>query len=436
MSSSPKSTSEPRSIMSLPRHRRVQSAIALALGSAFALLLAETAVRWIAPQPVWKQPKSLYVADPLARYRLRAGVDGKMTDRTEYAIRIVTDERGARIPAGGPSDPRGAFRILALGDSFTFGVGVEEEETWIEQLGRSLRSQGLSVRTLNGGVPGYGAPDEAALFEHHLAETNPHLVILGVYLANDLLDASPASFSVEVRDGLLVVGGHHATPLDWLNAHSHLFVLAKTALLPARGALGLGPTRTQRQIATEMGAYARELTPGARLGLTATDAAYARLVESTRERGARLVAMVIPEHIAVDREAWRARFAFIGGDPAAYDPEGPRRIFRSLLEKHAIPYLDLTEAVASEEDRGRHLYFPYDTHFTAAGHALAARELERFLRASDSSGLPEIPPPRLAGLDPTPAAARRRPARLAIPGRLRRSRSSVRARHSSCSRSA
>jgi len=391
------------------RRRTVLGLLALVLSTAAALLVAEGLVREISPQPVWIQPPNLYVDEPMpARYRLRSGVHGVMTDRIEYTIHIVTDEMGLRVPANAVAQPAAGTRILALGDSFTFGVGVEEEQTWIARTGEALRADGYSVATYDAGVPGYGAPDEEALFEHHLADLRPDLVVLGVYLANDLLDASPASLKVEVREGSLVIGGRSANFFDWLNYHSHLFLLVKNAIpwsvqQPLRDALGLGPTATQRQIGTEMGAYARTLPEGARAGLEATDAAYSRLTAAARAAGARLVAVVIPEHIAVDPAFWKARFDFLRLDPAGYEPEGPRRIFRALLEKHSIPYLDLTDAVSAVEAGGTHLYFPYDTHFTPEGHALVARQLEPFLRASAADVLK--PALRTAGLEAAGSAA-------------------------------
>jgi lysophospholipase L1-like esterase len=374
------------------RHSRLRRAlattVALSAGTIVALGLGELVVSWIAPQPVWIQPPHLYVPDPPARYRLNANVDGRMTDRTEYAIRIVTNAQGVRItpqeatPAGRPP------RVLALGDSFTFGVGVEEEETWIERLRAHLAESGVAIETINGGVPGYGAKDEVALFERHLLQFKPDLVILAAYMANDMLDSSPASLSVEVRggDGAIILGGHEPTVWDWLNYHSNLFLLVKNAMprpvdRGLRKALGFRPkTFVFDTITTEMTAYKRTLPDGAREGLAATDEAYARLVELTRGSGIGLVAMIFPEHISVDPAFWKARFQFIEQDDADYDRDAPRRRFAALFEKNGIPHIDMTEAVVAVEATGEHLYHPIDTHFTAAGHDLVARELVKFLR--------------------------------------------------------
>ena len=43
------------------------------------------------------------------------------------------------------------------------------------------------------------------------------------------------------------------------------------------------------------------------------------------------------------------------------------------------PMLDLLPALPRSIDQPERLYYPYDKHWTAAGHAVAAREIERFL---------------------------------------------------------
>ena len=47
-----------------------------------------------------------------------------------------------------------------LGDSFTFGEGVPDEETFVARLDAALRGEGLQV--LNAGVAGHGTVEEAA----------------------------------------------------------------------------------------------------------------------------------------------------------------------------------------------------------------------------------------------------------------------------------
>ncbi|MBU1862824.1 MAG: SGNH/GDSL hydrolase family protein [Candidatus Omnitrophica bacterium] len=80
------------------------------------------------------------------------------------------------------------FRIAVLGDSFTFGHGVTDEETYCAQLEKLLvnSSQSRTFEVLNFGVNDYTTQQEFELFKVKVGAYNPDVVILGYYY-NDLL---------------------------------------------------------------------------------------------------------------------------------------------------------------------------------------------------------------------------------------------------------
>lgn len=83
--------------------------------------------------------------------------------------------------------PEGTFRVLALGDSFTWGLGVQPGDTWVHRLGSRLRDwkRPLDVETINGGVPAWNTQDQLrGLRQSRLTATEPDLVLLA-YVLND-----------------------------------------------------------------------------------------------------------------------------------------------------------------------------------------------------------------------------------------------------------
>jgi lysophospholipase L1-like esterase len=72
----------------------------------------------------------------------------------------------------------GQPRILFVGDSYTFGQGVSNNETFQHILGRDYL-QGWEV--MNFGVPGYGAGQMLLLFERVGAAYRPDVVVLGFF---------------------------------------------------------------------------------------------------------------------------------------------------------------------------------------------------------------------------------------------------------------
>ena len=83
------------------------------------------------------------------------------------------------------TDSRKQPLVAALGDSFTFGFGVRDDETFVHWLDEQVRPDGCVA---NFAVPGTSTDQQALLLERRLVHFHPSVVILVVYLGNDLVD--------------------------------------------------------------------------------------------------------------------------------------------------------------------------------------------------------------------------------------------------------
>jgi len=99
-----------------------------------------------------------------------------------------------------PRERGDAFRILAIGDSYTYGWGVAQEETWPHLLEAQLREEGHNVEILNLGKPGTGPPFYAELAERAIPLLRPDMVIVGMLQGNDLRDAGPETAMPTTED--------------------------------------------------------------------------------------------------------------------------------------------------------------------------------------------------------------------------------------------
>ncbi len=100
-----------------------------------------------------------------------------------------TNSLGYRNPEIGPKQGK---RLLFLGDSITFGQGVNEEWTFVRLLENLARAQGEKWETVNGAVEGLGTNGELAVLNETGLALKPDVVILDFYL-NDFLE-SPGIF--------------------------------------------------------------------------------------------------------------------------------------------------------------------------------------------------------------------------------------------------
>lgn len=73
--------------------------------------------------------------------------------------------------------PAGVIRIAALGDSFVFGFGVRDQETF----SAVLESYGKSREVLNLGVPGYGIDQIYLSYKEIAKQYHPDVVLIGIF---------------------------------------------------------------------------------------------------------------------------------------------------------------------------------------------------------------------------------------------------------------
>ena len=113
---------------------------------------------------------------------------------SEFTFKVETNSLGMRdreVSAG----ERRPIRIVAIGDSFTYGWGVNAEDSWPKLLEAKLHDAGYDLEVLNVGRPGVGVDGYADTAARMLPMLTPDLVLVGVLQGDDL--ASP----LRVRGG-------------------------------------------------------------------------------------------------------------------------------------------------------------------------------------------------------------------------------------------
>jgi lysophospholipase L1-like esterase len=366
-----------------PLRKLAARLVLLTVSAAVTLLIAELAVRLARPQAAFIVSPGLYENDPPRGYRLTPGFRGRMTNRVEYDTEVAINRMGLRGPDVEPLIPGGA-RILVLGDSFAFGVGAEQEESYPARLEEILRNRGARVQVLNAGTPGYSVPDAVTWFLAHGKALDPDVVLLTVFTGNDLQDAAPGGPRIVVKDGHLVPAGKKRRPIAlWFNQRSHLFSLLKSSALarPVRRLLGRPEAFEEWVIRTEMDLYTMDSPSGLAVqGAAVTKRAVAGLVRSAGRT--RVVAVIVPSLLQVDPALWKATLGRLDLDPSKHDQDRTTRIFREMFERQGIPALDLSgpfrEAIAS----GERIYLPIDRHLTPQGYRRMAREVAEFLEGT------------------------------------------------------
>jgi len=147
--------------------------ILLALGSTFvAVVLAESALRAFdigSPRPTGYAPVNTFNRAKVAK-NSRGYRDYERSERKRPDVR----------------------RLLALGDSFTWGVGVEFEDAYPQRIERGLSRRRQEIwEVVNLALPGMNTVDEASQLAQEGMAYEPDVVLVG-YVLNDSEDQAAA----------------------------------------------------------------------------------------------------------------------------------------------------------------------------------------------------------------------------------------------------
>lgn len=111
-------------------------------------------------------------------YRSRPNQERWMLVGEERGARLTTNALGFRGEFPHPERTPSVPRIVAIGDSFTFGLGAEDDETYPAQLGAHLGR----VEVLNLSFPGWNVENALLAYRAIGAAYRPDVVVLGFTL--------------------------------------------------------------------------------------------------------------------------------------------------------------------------------------------------------------------------------------------------------------
>jgi len=131
------------------------------------------------------------VDDPIRRYAMKPGSTATVHDEEtgqDWYFRVNSHRaRGPEYPAQKPVNER---RILCLGDSFSFGLWCNEDESLVGHLARMANEneteRDITWRGITIGVPGYHSGQQRVAFEQDGLALDPDVVVL-YFNTNDIL---------------------------------------------------------------------------------------------------------------------------------------------------------------------------------------------------------------------------------------------------------
>lgn len=115
----------------------------------------------------------------------------------QFVVHHLTNRAGFRDVDRAVEKPAGVIRVACLGDSYTYGQGVKQEDVFPTRLEKLLATElsatGKRYESLNFGVSGYCAWQERGLYNEVVRAYKPDIVVLTMVINDDLSDREAAS---------------------------------------------------------------------------------------------------------------------------------------------------------------------------------------------------------------------------------------------------
>lgn len=335
----------------------------------------------------WRDWRQTFVPHAVFGYRHRPKLDIELRGHPDFTYRLRTNADGYRDELESTDSPVCA---VAIGDSFTFGYGVNAEDTWPEILQDYWRCP-----VVNLGISSYGSIRALHTLQDYGWRYRPKFVIW-MFFINDAWDASKfkawlASGHPDMRRWEREVNrslshrraSYLQRKLDRkLSRHLVTYSALKWMLNElANRALGRGP------IARRVGDL--DLVLNFKLlrkwiditasdyiaGLVATRSALAVAQTEANTQGSRLLLLLVPPKELV---YWHL-LSGVDLDVSEADLLAPYRDILGACAELQLFCFDLLPPLRTEAMAGSQLYFSEDGHLTPLGNRFVANEVRQLL---------------------------------------------------------
>jgi hypothetical protein len=353
------------------RFRRLFQVLVPLIACGLTLGAVELGLTIFHPVPHSIEENMYFEADPYTGYRLKPGGIGQY----HMGIPAVANSHGHRDVEVTLKKPAGVFRILVLGDSFTVGANVRQEEAYPKVLEKRLKNvYGSRIQVVNSGVGGWQPFQYAQYFEHYGQQFEPDLILVGFFVGNDTFD----DFTNVGQLSTAILGhtiSRDAAARPFLKLQVFLYERSNLARL----LLNRGPVASSTYIRKQCDDFTEQYLAIQRarmpnhLRYNSAQRDMARnavnQIRRIRDRAGDLVPVVVALLADENQVNQTLQKRILSpGDFPGYDFNMPQSMLIEMFREIGIPTINVLPAVLADH---RCLYMN-DTHWIPEGHELAA----------------------------------------------------------------
>jgi len=139
---------------------------------------------------LWKDqrndyPLEMFIRDETKGYVMTPNYSGSFVSSQYKKIPIEINSKGLRDYEHDYNKSDETIRILFLGDSVTFGAGINLKDSYTKLFEKTLNKKEQKFETINMGVSGYEIEQEYSYYFEEGFKYNPNIVVISIVL-NDI----------------------------------------------------------------------------------------------------------------------------------------------------------------------------------------------------------------------------------------------------------
>ena len=330
-----------------------------------------------------------YQKDAELRWRPRKSIYGRHDKAGSFSTTFRTNSEGFRDKEYELEKPKEICRIIAIGDSFTWGYGVNDHEIYTERLEEMLPK----TEVINLGVTAYSLQQEILYFKREGLKYAPDIVILGFCL-NDIYQ--PHHGDLEKRATIVTpINRQIVLPVQSITSKSRVinfkqylyrkstlfrFVMERInsnkALVKTLVSLGIkGSLKGFEALDINLMPALRDYPESLEKSWKETRLELLQLKQLTTDLGIRLIIVVIPSVQTIQHKSFEHAIVYSIFDQEDFDLDKPYRLLGNFAEKQSIEFVNPVNLFQKRTHEGSSLYLKRDMHFNAVGHDLLAQAI-------------------------------------------------------------
>jgi len=339
---------------------RVKDFVLLLVSLVLSVFFAEAAIRIWNPPIATPRMVQIHRASPIFGWELVPGASGIGKFGESYKINSV----GFRNTENALKKTPGTYRIMVIGDSFTFGQSVNLEEAYPKQLERILKLENISCEVINCGTIGYNMWQYFEVLKRKVLLYSPDVVVLGLFL-NDISESIAPNKKSKTWKGSNPFERKRMSGLMSQFSLSHLLsnlnYLLESKYRYRRGYAYLQGIEKRQKIFTGPKGKWYRIGYGKleKEKYTEFRETLEKFILTSRSAGTQVIGLMIPD----------------AGQLHDPDKQAINRFFAHTHLEFGVPFIDVTPRFEMEKDPESLYLFPIDAHTSMKGHRLIAEAI-------------------------------------------------------------